>query len=309
MPTWRAIAARRSPVPRRVDRRRRPRLRRGAKLAGHNSPPCPVRKQRASGMPGAEVEPRRSIERSRKRYPIPDRSRSQSRLRAARLRPRADARNASMTNVPAPSARRHEALADQPLVGHRDGGPRHGQPACKLAARRQTVPWRSRPSRMARAKLPIDFAAEVPATDQADMEGHRYSEAPSPEGKKQIGLADNTGIGSSTRPFDPTLSSRCDRGLSSRNAGTRRFRIRESEMRRAIAQSTAGTGPASRPRAARAKLHQWSLPGAGTTRATQLVVEETSRRAEAHGARRDRNGSLLFTDGPFAETKEVLFSF
>ena len=80
-------------------------------------------------------------------------------------------------------------------------------------------------------------------------------------------------------------------------------------MRHAVPQNTVGSGPASRPRAAKAKLRQWSLPGAGTTRASQLMIEEALQRAKAHGALRAGNGSLLFTDGPFAETKEVLFSF
>ena len=79
-------------------------------------------------------------------------------------------------------------------------------------------------------------------------------------------------------------------------------------MRHAV-QSTVGTGPASRPRAAEAKLRQRSLPGIATTRARQLMTEDALQRARTHGALRAGNGSLLFTDGPFAETKEVLFSF
>ncbi len=144
--------------------------RRGAQLTCHQATPCLVGEQARIGNPGAEVEPRRPPELGGKGHFVPERARAQHarwplQIGATRLAMAAD-------EGPRADTRRHEALAHQTVVRDVDGRPRNAQPPRQLATRRQTLAFAQPPVEDQGPQLSVDFAGEVMAADEADVELH-----------------------------------------------------------------------------------------------------------------------------------------
>jgi hypothetical protein len=87
-------------------------------------------------------------------------------------------------------AGRHEPLARQPVVCHRDGGTTDTQMLCQFPSGREDLATPEPTIDDGTPQLPVDLPAQIVATHQADVEIHQIKYI------RRIGLVKLAGIGS-----------------------------------------------------------------------------------------------------------------